>query len=84
MYTSAFSRLTKVGIEKRGKKRSSFFGYVTKHLNLRKNVVRDYIEKNIIDVEYVLTKDQRADILTKVLDTQRNKHLMSQLGLYRV
>ena len=28
LYTSAFSRLTKVGIEKRGKKRSSFFGYV--------------------------------------------------------
>ena len=60
------------------------FNYRTKHLNLRKNVVCDYIKKNIIDVKYVPTKDQRVDILTKALDAQRNKHLMSQLGLYRV
>ena len=60
------------------------FNARTKHLDLWKNVVCDYIEKSIIDVVYVPTKDQRADILTKALDTQRNKHLMSQLGLYRV
>ena len=60
------------------------FNARTKHLDLRKNAVHDYIEKNIINVEYVPTKEQRVDILTKVLDAQRNKHLMSQLGLYRV
>ena len=60
------------------------FNYRTKHLDLRKNAVRDYIQKGFIDVVYVPTKDQRADILTKALDAQRNKHLMSQLGLFRV
>ena len=60
------------------------FNYRTKHLDLRKNTVCDYIKKNSINVKYVPTKDQKADILTKALDAQKNKHLMSQLGLYRV
>ena len=60
------------------------FNYRTKHLDLRKNTVRNYIELGFIDVVYVPTKDQRADILTKALDAQRNKHLMSQLGQFRV
>ena len=60
------------------------FNYRTKHLDLRKNAVRDYIQKGFINVVYFPTKDQKADILTKALDAQRNKHLMSQLGQFRV
>ena len=66
------------------KSKEMTFNYRMKHLDLRKNAVRDYIEQSYIDVVYVPTKDQRVDILTKVLDTQRNKHLMSQLRLFRV
>ena len=49
------------------------FNYRMKHLNLRKNVVCDYIQKKIIDVVYVPTKDQRADILTKALDAVKSR-----------
>ena len=60
------------------------FNARTKHLDLRKNAIRDYIDKKLINVKYVPTKDQRADILTKALDAQRNKLLMSLLGILTV
>ena len=60
------------------------FNARTKHLDLCKNTVRDYIDKKLINVKYVPTKDQWADILTKALVAQRNKLLMSLLGILTV
>ena len=56
----------------------------TKHLDLRRNFVRCYIEYDYINVEYVDTNDQRADILTKSLHVSQVKHLTRLLNLVDV
>ena len=60
------------------------FNAKTKHLDRRKDFIRDYIKEKYIDVKYVPTHDQRADILTKALYTPQIKHLTDLLGLVRV
>ena len=57
------------------------FNRKTKHLDLCKNGVRDYIIKRYIDVIYVPTKEQRADMLTKQLQPNQHKLMMQLLGL---
>jgi hypothetical protein len=39
----------------------------SKHIELRYHFIRDCIEKGFIDADYINTKDQLADILTKTL-----------------
>ena len=60
------------------------FNAKTKHLDRRKDFIRDYIKEKYVDVKYVPTHDQRADILTKALYTPQIKHLTDLLGLVRV
>ena len=57
------------------------FNAKTKHLDIRKNGVRDYIMKGFIDVKYVPTKEQCADMLTKQLQPNQHKLMMQLLGL---
>ena len=57
------------------------FNAKTKHLDIRKNGVRDYIRNKTIDVKYVPTKEQRADIMTKQLQPNQHKLMMQLLGL---
>lgn len=53
----------------------------TKHIDVRYHFVRDLYEKGIIDVKYVKSEDQYADILTKPLVKQKFELLRSALGL---
>jgi hypothetical protein len=39
----------------------------SKHIKLRYHFICDCIEKGFIDADYINTKDQLADILTKTL-----------------
>ena len=57
------------------------FNAKTKHLDLHKNGVRDYIMKGFIDVKYVPTKEQQADMLMKQLQPNQHKLMMQLLGL---
>ena len=57
------------------------FNAKTKHLDLCKNGIRDYIIKQFIDVIYVPTKEQHADMLTKQLQPNQHKLMMQLLGL---
>ena len=52
-----------------------------KHLDLAHFWLRDEVETGSIRVEYVPTKDQLADILTKALPRPAVLHLRKQIGL---
>ena len=60
------------------------FNAKTKYLDIHKDFIRDYIKEKYIDIKYVPTQDQRADILMKSLYTPQIKHLTDLLGLGRV
>jgi hypothetical protein len=53
----------------------------TKHFEIRKNFITDRIEQKFIDVKHVVTNDQLADLLTKALSSDKNKHFTQLLCL---
>jgi hypothetical protein len=40
----------------------------TKHIDIKHHFVREHVNNKSIDIRYVSTKDQLADILTKAMD----------------
>ena len=57
------------------------FSTLTKHLDLRRHFIKDYINKTFISVHYIPTKLQIADLLTKALPAIQHKSLTSLLRL---
>jgi len=52
-----------------------------KHIDIKYNFIRDLKESNIIDIIYINTKGQLADIMTKALPYEQFKRLRTSLGL---
>lgn len=53
----------------------------SKHLEVDFHFVRDKVQKNEVCVQYICSKDQLADILTKPLTKARHQALMQQLTI---
>jgi hypothetical protein len=53
----------------------------TKHIDIRYHFIRERIESGEIDLRYVSTADQVADILTKALPKDKHWKLMRLMGL---
>ncbi|GMF50849.1 unnamed protein product [Phytophthora fragariaefolia] len=53
----------------------------TKHVDIRHHFIRENVEPGMVKVEYVDTKNQLADILTKALGTQTLKFLRNGNGI---
>ena len=53
----------------------------SKHIDLKTHYIRDVINKGIIDVEYVPSADNIADIFTKALAKERFRRLRMMLGV---
>ena len=51
----------------------------TKHIDIKHFYIREIIKQYPIKVEYISTKDQLADILTKATTTQVFKNLINKL-----
>lgn len=51
----------------------------TKHINRRYHYIRDEAKRRRIQMEYVSTKDQIADIMTKYLTPDMNRKALTQL-----
>jgi hypothetical protein len=53
----------------------------TKHIDVRFHFLRDHYEKGDIELRYIDTTRQLADILTKPLDQKTFVHLRGELGV---
>ncbi|KAK4340775.1 hypothetical protein RND71_039276 [Anisodus tanguticus] len=53
----------------------------TKHIDIRHHFLRDLVEKQLVQIEYVDTFCQLTDIFTKPLDHERFSNLKKSLGL---
>ena len=51
----------------------------TKHIDIRHHFIRDHIIKKDIEMKWITTKNQEADILTKMLPTPRFEELRDRL-----
>ena len=56
----------------------------TKHIGLQHNFIKCYIEEQLINIKYVQTGKQRADILTKSLHVLKIKHFTDLISLVNV
>lgn len=52
-----------------------------KHVDIKYNFIRDLVEKNRIEVQYINTKEQLADIFTKALPRDSHEKFCQKLGL---
>ena len=53
----------------------------TKHIDVRYHFIRDHIEKENVELHFIPTENQLADIFTKPLDDRTFKRLVSELGM---
>ena len=53
----------------------------TKHINIMYHFIRDHIEKGNVELHFIPTEYQLADIFTKPLDDKTFKRLVSELGM---
>ncbi|GJU40610.1 hypothetical protein Tco_1193567 [Tanacetum coccineum] len=53
----------------------------TKHIEVDCHYVRDQIKSGLVKPSYVSTKEQVADVFTKVLPTEQHYKLLSKLGV---
>ena len=53
----------------------------SKHIELRYHFIRDCVETKKIELEYVATEFQLADMLTKPLGRVRLQQLLSSIGM---
>jgi hypothetical protein len=53
----------------------------TKHIAIRYHFLRDHQQKGDIEISYINTKDQLADIFTKPLDEQTFNKLRHELNI---
>jgi hypothetical protein len=51
----------------------------SKHIDIRHHFIRDHVHNNNIIIKYVNTKDQQADLLTKMLGTNLFNSFREQL-----
>ena len=56
----------------------------TKHIEIRNLYVREVAEKKRVEVKYIKSENQTADILTKALATSQFLKLRSRLGVLPV
>ena len=53
----------------------------TKHIDIRYHFIRDHIEKGDVEIHFIPTDKQLADIFTKPLDDKTFQRLVSELGM---
>ena len=54
---------------------------MTKHIQIRYHFIRELVEDKTLNLEYISTENQLADIMTKTLDVKRYVFLKNSIGL---
>ncbi|PRQ53257.1 putative RNA-directed DNA polymerase [Rosa chinensis] len=53
----------------------------TKHIDIRYHFIRDLVDANILELEFIPTENQLADLFTKPLDNLRFESLRKSIGV---
>ncbi|XP_074377259.1 secreted RxLR effector protein 161-like [Apium graveolens] len=53
----------------------------SKHIDIRYHFIRECVERGEIKVKYVITNEQRADVLTKAMETVKFEYMRALLGI---
>ncbi|GJT50825.1 hypothetical protein Tco_0976982 [Tanacetum coccineum] len=53
----------------------------SKHIDIRHHFIREQVENRVVELYFVETNYQLADILTKALPRERFKFLLPRLGM---
>ncbi|GKF06068.1 hypothetical protein Tco_0036736 [Tanacetum coccineum] len=53
----------------------------SKHIDIRHHFIREQVEKGVVELYFVTTDYQLADIFTKALQRERFKFLLPRLGM---
>ncbi|KAL3379683.1 hypothetical protein AABB24_000409 [Solanum stoloniferum] len=56
----------------------------TKHIEIDCHFIREKLQKGLIKVDYLSTKEQPANVLTKGLSRLQHEHLLSKLGVLNI
>ncbi|KAJ9556867.1 LOW QUALITY PROTEIN: hypothetical protein OSB04_011481 [Centaurea solstitialis] len=55
--------------------------YRTKHINIRYHFIKDHVEKGNVELFFVESERQIADLFTKAFDEKRHYYILSKLGM---
>jgi cell fate regulator YaaT (PSP1 superfamily) len=61
--------------------KNSIFHKKVRHIERRHHLLRDHVEKGDIEMRYIDTERQLADIFTKLLDSFRFADLRGKIGI---
>nr|GFD11608.1 retrovirus-related Pol polyprotein from transposon TNT 1-94 [Tanacetum cinerariifolium] len=53
----------------------------SKHIDIRHHVIREQVERGVVELYFVSTNYQLVDIFTKALPRQRFKFILLRLGM---
>ncbi|GJS66460.1 hypothetical protein Tco_0681024, partial [Tanacetum coccineum] len=53
----------------------------TKHIDVRYHFIKEQVEKGIVELFFVGTENQLADLFTKAMSEDRFKYLVRRLGM---
>nr|GEW45860.1 retrovirus-related Pol polyprotein from transposon TNT 1-94 [Tanacetum cinerariifolium] len=59
---------------------SLFFALKSKHIDIRHHFIQEQVERGVVELYFVTTDYQLADIFTKALPRQRFEFILSRLG----
>ncbi|GKE26789.1 hypothetical protein Tco_1442173, partial [Tanacetum coccineum] len=54
---------------------------LSKHIDIRHHFIREQVEKGVVELYFVMTDYQLADIFTKALPRERFEILLPRLGM---
>ena len=55
----------------------------SKHIEIRYHFIRDYVQRGAVEIQYISTDEQVADILTKSLERGKHIHFRDKLGVVK-
>ena len=55
----------------------------SKHIGIKYNFIRGYVQKGAVKLEYIPTDEQAADIFTKALPRGKHVYFRDEMGVVR-